>query len=434
MANYLGNIDLKREKTPSIEQKIANIMGTTTSQVRALSDELTAQRKAAEEAAKKAAQDQAARAKAEAALAAQRSAAAAAQSEAARVANAKAIKQRLSAGLKKPAQTSAAAQAVDLASAFAAEHSAQAKERKQAVALDYQKNHKQTSGELKETALESADSPAVPKKQTRLDQLLEEGNTGGLTYEAERAQAQADVAEAALRNSIISQNERAYELEQMREQVAKIRSKAKRTAQEEELLRQYAVKLDLYNKTAGLVEKRTGQYQAATDARAVTGHYAQLGNMAEKYSEEIGAELEAKLAAVESLEEVWLYGGTPEYLVNNYEKLSTLAAEAGMDVKAYVADIQENYKTYLREAKAEYATWSQGRMEYDIELTLHNMSDTDEYMFRELIDYTSGTNEGNIAYSGKATGRAAQFERTLKAKYGDDYERVLDRMNRRVNA
>ena len=416
MANYLGNIDLKREKTPSIEQKIANIMGTTTSQVRALSDDLTAQRKAAEEAAKKAAQDQAARAKAEAALAAQRSAAAAKQSEAARVANAKAIKQRLSAGLKKPAQTSAAASAPATM-----------------VAID---TDILPAGTDTRSAIRSGKAyydQLVEEGTQRADRSGAENALNGLEYETEKAKAQVETAAAAYNKTAGYLKQQAAKIDELSEKIEVYSSNAEgmnaadRTAYNE-LVRQRDVAIDLYNRAAGQGQKWASTYETAaqnlSDASTAQGRV--------KYSNDAGAHLEGEITMAQGE-----YERVREYIRTNGAYIVQEYAMRGEDGNAYMEDLLARSEQAVNDAKTAYAAWQSGKFAFEADIMEYDLPAADRMYFRRIAEYE--TYRGNFAKVGdsgyaRAQEAAKRAEPILREKYGEKYSYYLQLTQYKINA
>ncbi len=416
MANYLGNIDLKREKTPSIEQKIANIMGTTPSQVRALSDELTARRKTAEEAAKKAAQDQAARAKTEAALAAQRSAAAAKQSEAARVANAKAIKQRLSAGLKKPAQTSAVASAPATMVAIDTDILPAGTDTRSAI-----RSGKAYYDQLVEEGTQRADRSGV------------ENALNGLEYETEKAKAQVETAAAAYNKTADYLKQQAAKIDELSAQIEVYSSNAEgmnaadRTAYNE-LVRQRDVAIDLYNRAAGQGQKWASTYETAaqnlSDASTAQGRV--------KYSNDAGAHLEGEITMAQGE-----YERVREYIRTNGAYIVQEYALRGEDGNAYMEDLLARSEQAVNDAKTAYAAWQSGKLAFEADIMEYDLPAADRMYFRRIAEYE--TYRGNFAKVGdsgyaRAQEAAKRAEPILREKYGEKYSYYLQLTQYKINA
>ena len=416
MANYLGNVNLKQEKTPSIEQKIANIMGTTPSQVRALSDELTARRKTAEEAAKKAAEDQAARAKTEAALAAQRSAAAAKQSEAARVANAKAIKQRLSAGLKKPAQTSAVASAPATMVAIDTDILPAGTDTRSAI-----RSGKAYYDQLVEEGTQRADRSGV------------ENALNGLEYETEKAKAQVETAAAAYNKTADYLKQQAAKIDELSAQIEVYSSNAEgmnaadRTAYNE-LVRQRDVAIDLYNRAAGQGQKWASTYETAaqnlSDASTAQGRV--------KYSNDAGAHLEGEITMAQGE-----YERVREYIRTNGAYIVQEYALRGEDGNAYMEDLLARSEQAVNDAKTAYAAWQSGKLAFEADIMEYDLPAADRMYFRRIAEYE--TYRGNFAKVGdsgyaRAQEAAKRAEPILREKYGEKYSYYLQLTQYKINA
>lgn len=431
-------------KEKSLEEKLAGIIGTSTGNIRRLETDLRAQREA-EEARKKAEEE--ARKRAEAAQAAAASAAsaqAAKRAEGERQATIRALKQRLAANLKSPdatvgsAPAAPAAQMVSLGQEEEEARITQARAIKTQAAAGLNKTPDNALREAFGTA-EAEQESTVRREPNDLDRMLDAGDKEGLAYAAQRAASQAKVADEALEKNERYLADMREKVETLERQIGAIRSKSRRTDEENEQLqalnREYKLYKPLYDKAQDINKRRTQQDEYAKAWNEAAQTYAYLGDAEGRYSDERGVLLQEN---ARQLEEIWLYGGTPEYISNNYAMLSELAASVGMDLESYVADMQENGKNYVRTAKAEYAAWYQGKIEHDIMVTLFTLPEADEEMFRKIVafydtDTTTTDLFGNSAYA-KQTDNARSYERTLQAKYGEDYERILDRVTRLVNS